>query len=198
MTQAIQLIVGLGNPGAQYIETRHNAGAWFIEQLLKQHNIQLHPEKKFKGEFAKLVLNNHEYYLLLPTTFMNLSGESVAAVANFYKIPPQAILVVHDELDLPVGTIRIKQDGGHGGHNGLRSIINTLGRTDFMRLRIGIGHPGDSRFVTDYVLHPPSKTDRGLIDTVMSKAQTILPKLLTGNLQDAMHKLHTTKIDEEK
>ncbi len=192
MEQRIKLIVGLGNPGQQYQDTRHNTGAWFVEQLLQDNNLSLRVEKKFKGEIAKASIAGHEVLLLLPTTFMNLSGESVLAVANFYKIPPQAILIAHDELDLPVGDIRLKADGGgHGGHNGLRSTVACLHSKDFLRLRIGIGHPGDSRRVTDYVLHRASKAEQQQIEEAIWQAERLLPDILVGDYQKVMTALHT-------
>ena len=191
MTNSIKLIVGLANPGPQYQATRHNAGAWFIEELLKQYHGTLQPDKKFKGETCKLIIQGHEYHILIPTTFMNLSGEAIAAMANFYKIPVSAILVAHDELDLPAGIVRFKAGGGHGGHNGLRSTIQCLGSNDFNRVRIGIGHPGSSHLVTDYVLHKPSKADQQKILLAIDDALQALPSLLAGDIQKAMHQLHT-------
>lgn len=191
MSQRIKLIVGLGNPGPQYQDTRHNAGAWFVEQLLQDHNLPLRNEKKFKGDIVKANLNGHEVLLLLPSTFMNLSGESILAVAHFYKIPPEAILVAHDELDLPVGEVRLKESGGHGGHNGLRSTMACLNSKNFLRLRIGIGHPGDSRQVSDYVLRRPSKQDQQLIEESIWRTERCLPDILSGKIQQAMTTLHT-------
>ena len=152
-TKSIQLIVGLGNPGAQYEDTRHNAGFWFVEQLARAYGGSLQPEKKFFGYAARITIGGQDVRLLTPSTFMNRSGQAVNAIATFYKIPPQAILVAHDELDHPPGIGRLKQGGGHGGHNGLRDIISSLGNNkDFCRLRIGIGHPGNSKAVVNYVL----------------------------------------------
>jgi PTH1 family peptidyl-tRNA hydrolase len=168
MQSHIQLIVGLGNPGAEYEDTRHNAGAWFLAQLLEQYPCPLHPEKKFHGLTVKTTLFGHTCHLLAPTTYMNHSGHSVRALAMFYKILPQNILVAHDELDLPCGTVQLKQDGGHAGHNGLRDIIAQLGSKDFLRLRIGISHPGDKE-----------------------QAITVLPHILSGDIATAMQQLHT-------
>ena len=138
---SIKLVVGLGNPGAQYDDTRHNAGFWYVEQLARAYGATLQPEKKFFGLTARITVNGQDVRLLNPTTFMNRSGQAVGAISTFFKIPPQSILVVHDELDLPVGVGRLKQGGGHGGHNGLRDIISSLGNSrDFLRLRLGIGH----------------------------------------------------------
>jgi len=191
MSQAKKLIVGLANPGPQYHDTRHNAGAWFIDYLLSHHPVQLRPEKKFQGDVGRININGHDCHLLIPTTFMNLSGEAVVALALFYKIPPEAILVAHDELDLPPGVARIKQGGGHGGHNGLRSIISRLGTNTFLRLRVGIGHPGQSHLVTDYVLHRPSKSDAQKIEQALFNADHVMGDLMDGNIQKAMTELHT-------
>jgi peptidyl-tRNA hydrolase, PTH1 family len=187
----IKLIIGLGNPGKEYEQTRHNAGAWFIERLLQEANTTLKPEKKFHGLSCKTILFNQECHLLIPTTYMNLSGQAVSAIAKFYKIPPQAILVAHDDLDLAVGSLRLKQGGGHGGHNGLRDIISHLGTNDFLRLRFGIGHPGHKDRVTDHVLSKITKTDKKQIDTAIERAVDILPLILKGEMQQAMQELHT-------
>jgi PTH1 family peptidyl-tRNA hydrolase len=149
----LQLIVGLGNPGLEYAQTRHNAGVWFVAALAAEHNIRLNPEAKYFGLVGRGTINGQEVRLLIPTTFMNRSGQAVSALANFFKIPLDAILVAHDELDLPAGSIRLKTGGGHGGHNGLRDIISSSGnQNNFHRLRIGIGHPGDAKLVSNFVL----------------------------------------------
>ena len=193
MSQGIHLIVGLGNPGQQYAGTRHNAGAWLVQSLHDCYaKLPLKLEKKFKAEIVRTHLHGHEIFLAIPTTFMNLSGEAVAAIAKFYKIPTEAILIAHDELDVPCGEIRLKQGGGHGGHNGLRSICQHLQSHDFYRLRIGIGHPGQSHLVTDYVLHKPNQDDRQLIETAINKGVDALPLILNDDLQKAMTQLHTT------
>lgn len=186
----ISLIVGLCNPGSQYENTRHNAGEWFLNAILQAYPVHLRTEKTFKGELGLLHVDHHECRLLKPTTFMNLSGESVAAVANFYKILPQSILVAHDELDLPVGTVRLKKGGGHGGHNGLRSLISCLGSTDFLRLRIGIGHPGQAHLVTNYVLNRPSRDEENKIMDALQAPLPYLDKLLEGKVQAVMNELH--------
>jgi len=151
----IKLIVGLGNPGKQYENTRHNAGFWFVEEVARQYQLQFRPETKFLGEVARVQSNGHDVWLLKPMTFMNRSGQSIQSLANFYKISPDQILVVHDELDLSPGTAKLKSGGGHGGHNGLRDTIAALGTPAYLRLRLGIGHPGHRDQVVDYVLHPP-------------------------------------------
>lgn len=191
MSSGIQLIVGLGNPGAEYENTRHNAGAWFVSALADDFSVRLRHNTKFQGAHAIANINGRECHLLIPSTFMNLSGQSVQAVANFYKIPPQSILIVHDEIDLPASAIRLKFDGGHGGHNGLKDIISHLGTKQFHRLRVGVGHPGNSALVVDYVLHTPGKAERKKIDSALQEANSILPLLLEGEFQRATQLLHT-------
>ncbi len=189
--QSIKLIVGLGNPGPDYDQTRHNAGFWFLDTLANQQGVIFRAESKFHGECAKLVLGRYQCWLLKPTKFMNRSGLSVAALANFYRIDRTNILVVHDELDMPPGFAKLKRDGGHGGHNGLRDIIAQTGGNDFMRLRIGIGHPGDRNEVTNYVLGRPSASDEKAIVESIEDGLSVLPELLDGELEKAMHKLHS-------
>lgn len=191
MTTPIQLIVGLGNPGAEYEQTRHNAGVWFVEQLAQAVHATLRHEKKFHGLHGLVTMHGHDCHLFIPTTFMNHSGQAVQALASFYKIPPEAILVAHDEIDLPVADIRIKFDGGHGGHNGLRDIIRHLNSNKFHRLRIGVGRPVQSHDVVDYVLIPPKKTERIAIDEALKRVDSVVPLLLEGHIQRAMHQLHT-------
>jgi PTH1 family peptidyl-tRNA hydrolase len=186
----IQLIVGLGNPGQQYEATRHNVGAWFVEKLAQENGVRLQQETKFQGRVGRIVLDQCDYWLLIPTTYMNHSGLSVKLMSHFYKIPPAAILVAHDELDFPPGITRFKQDGGHGGHNGIRDIIAQLDTKIFNRLRIGIGHPGDRDQVTDYVLNRPSKKDVELIWDSLGLAETVLPTFLSGDYQKAIALLH--------
>jgi peptidyl-tRNA hydrolase, PTH1 family len=186
----IQLIVGLGNPGRDYEATRHNVGAWFVEQLAQDHHVPLNSESKFHGRIGRLHLQGNDYWLFIPTTYMNHSGRAVKAIAQFYKISPPAILVAHDELDFPVGITRFKQEGGHGGHNGLRDIIAQLQSNQFNRLRIGIGHPGHRDQVTDYVLSRPSKNEQALIRDSLTMANNVLPSFLQGNVQQAIAQLH--------
>lgn len=187
----IQLFVGLGNPGAQYEATRHNAGFWWIDQIAAENACHLNHESKFLGDAGRFKSADHEAWLLKPATFMNKSGRAVAALANFYKIPPEAILVIHDELDLPAGSIKLKKGGGHGGHNGLKDIVACLGSNDFWRLRIGIDHPGDRNAVVNYVLNAPMKEEQRTIDEAIDKSTAILPALLEGSMESAMLKLHT-------
>jgi PTH1 family peptidyl-tRNA hydrolase len=198
MSNNIQLIVGLGNPGPEYEATRHNAGFWWIDDVCASQGVKLSLEAKFSGVLGKLKVASHEAWLLKPGTFMNNSGRAVGAIANFYKIPPEAILVVHDELDLPPGEVKLKKGGGHGGHNGLKDIAAHLGTRDFWRLRLGIGHPGASmpnkgEAVINYVLHTPSKGEMQLIEQGMDQSMELLTMLLEGNMEAAMLKLHTKK-----
>lgn len=194
MKDGIDMVVGLGNPGRQYEATRHNAGAWFVERLAKLHHASLTPDPKVKGLTARLNIQGHDLRLLIPTTFMNVSGQAVALYANFFKIPPSRILVAHDELDMPPGIAKLKQGGGHGGHNGLRDIISKLGNNaDFGRLRIGIGHPGSPDKVSGYVLGKPTATEQRLIDDAIREAIAILPDLLNGQTNKAMNRLHSFK-----
>lgn len=187
----IQLIVGLGNPGDEYEHTRHNAGAWFVHELAKAAHAVLRYESKLHALHVLTRFDGLDCHLLIPTTYMNNSGRSVKAVSNFYKIPAESILVAHDEIDLAVGDIRLKFDGGAGGHNGLSDIISHLNTRQFHRLRIGVGRPAHSKEVVDYVLKPPRKTERELIDNALLNANKVLPLLLTGHFQKAMHQLHT-------
>lgn len=191
MSSPILLIVGLGNPGAEYAATRHNAGAWFVENLARSAHANLRVVAKYQGLHATAKLYGHDCHLLIPTTFMNLSGQSVQALANYYKIAPHAILVAHDEIDLSAGDIRLKFDGGHGGHNGLRDIIRHLNTNQFYRLRIGVGHPGNSKDVVDYVLKPPKKLEQEQIETALENAQQVMPLVISGQFQKAMHTLHS-------
>lgn len=190
MTHSIRLIVGLGNPGAQYEETRHNVGAWFIHQYAAKENATFKLESKFHGMVTRLQTESGKSWLLEPMTFMNDSGRAVVAIAKFYKIAVNEILIAHDELDFPAGKIRLKETGGHGGHNGLRDIIHHLGSKDFLRLRIGIGHPGHRDKVTPHVLGRPSKADEDKIMDAIDQAITILPDLETGNIQKAFRTLN--------
>ncbi|MCD2450727.1 aminoacyl-tRNA hydrolase [Methylicorpusculum oleiharenae] len=187
----IKLFVGLGNPGSQYENTRHNAGFWWIDQIAQSTGTRMNNEAKFFGTAGKLTENSQEAWLLKPATFMNLSGRSVSALAKFYKIPAEQILVIHDELDLPPGTCKLKKGGGHGGHNGLKDIAAQLGTTDFWRLRLGIGHPGDRNAVVNFVLHPPSKSEWQLISQTIDESALLLNQLLQGQTEQAMMKLHT-------
>ena len=187
----IRLIVGLGNPGREYDTTRHNAGFWWVDGLARSENLGFRNESKFFGLFARAHLHGHEVCLLKPQTFMNASGRSVAAAAQFYKIAPSEILVVHDELDLEPGIARLKTGGGHGGHNGLKDIIAQLGTKDFWRLRLGIGHPGERAEVVNYVLNDPRSEELALIEDAMGKSLHVAPLAIEGKMEAAMLKLHS-------
>lgn len=188
---SIRLIVGLGNPGREYETTRHNAGYWWVDELARLQNLSFKSEAKFHGLMARGQLHDHEMLLLKPQTFMNVSGRAVVALAQFYKIAPVEILVVHDELDLPPGVARLKLGGGHGGHNGLKDIIAHLSTRDFWRLRLGIGHPGEGADVAGYVLNNPRREERELIDEAMQKAQSVAHLIIEGKTEAAMLKLHS-------
>lgn len=192
MPTPVQLIVGLGNPGPDYTRTRHNAGADWVESLAQRLNCPLVNTPKFFGLTARTSLGSTELRLLIPTTYMNRSGQSVAALAQFYKIPPEAILVVHDELDLAPGVARLKQGGGHGGHNGLRDIITSLSNNaDFMRLRLGIGHPGAAKQVADFVLKRAPAAEAQLTADAGDKALGVVDDLLSGQWDKALRNLHS-------
>jgi len=185
------LIAGLGNPGSQYEHTRHNVGFWWLDQLANDLGATFSVVSKFHGQLAQGQVSEHKLFLLKPLVFMNRSGQSVAALANFYKIPLENTLIIHDELDLPTGTARLKKGGGHGGHNGLRDIIVRTGGKDFLRCRLGIDHPGNSRQVSDYVLSKPSQVDRQKIVTAIDDSLRVLPDVLSGNIDKAMNWLHS-------
>lgn len=194
MKAGIDLIVGLGNPGQQYEDTRHNAGAWFVERLAHRSNTPLKQDSKYQGLTGRATIDGHDVRLLIPQTFMNLSGQPVAAFANFFKIPAEKILVAHDELDLDPGVIRLKQGGGHGGHNGLRDIISKLGNNkNFARLRIGIGHPGNASQVSGFVLSKAPQKERELIDDAIDEALSHAADIVAGNAEKTMNKLHRFK-----
>ncbi len=194
MSTAIQLIVGLGNPGREYAHTRHNAGANFVSLLGDEYHANWQEEKKFAGCTAQVLIGNHSVRLLLPSTYMNRSGQSVGALANFYKIAPETILVAHDELDLAPGVTRLKIGGGHGGHNGLRDIVSALGnQNSFARLRIGIGHPGNAKMVSDFVLKRAPIAEFELTADSMAQALRVLPEVVSGNMDKAMLQLHSEK-----
>ena len=186
----IRLVVGLGNPGPTYARTRHNAGFAFIDELARRLRVGLRAESRHQGELARVRVAEQELWLLKPMTYMNLSGAAVQSVAAFYKIPPEAVLVAHDELDFPPGVVRLKHGGGAGGHNGLRDIMARLGES-FWRLRIGIGHPGDRGDVLNYVLGRPIAADAGMIDEALQSAADALPVMLAEGAQKAMNQLHS-------
>jgi len=187
----LKVIVGLGNPGPKYTETRHNAGFWFIEEVARKYSATFRLEKKFHGEVAKISLQGKDIWLLKPDTFMNRSGLATQSLLSFYRITADQLLVAHDEIDLPPGTAKLKTGGGHGGHNGLRDIINQLGSKDFHRLRIGVGHPGSKDQVVDYVLRKPSLDDHIMISRDIDDAVAVMPELASGAFEQAMQKLHS-------
>jgi peptidyl-tRNA hydrolase, PTH1 family len=191
----IKLIVGLGNPGKEYESTRHNAGFWFVDEIAKRLGADVQRDAKFFGIVGKAHVAGSPIWLLKPTTFMNRSGQAVAALANFYQILPEEILVAHDELDLMPGQTKMKKAGGHAGHNGLRDIQAKMGSPDFWRLRLGIGHPRTLELqqqVADFVLHQPSKCDRKLIDADIDRAADVMPECVAGQFEVAMMRLHTS------
>ncbi|MBL4595714.1 MAG: aminoacyl-tRNA hydrolase [Robiginitomaculum sp.] len=187
----IRLIVGLANPGKQYANTRHNVGAWFLHELARQHQAALSAESKFHGMAATCSIDSVQCRLLEPTTFMNESGRAVRAMVQFYKLMPEQVLVIHDELDFDPGVIRLKKGGGHGGHNGLRDVAAHLTTPDYYRLRIGIGHPGDRHKVTPYVLGEPSKSDKDKIQRAIDEGLRVMDDLVAGEFEKAMHWLHS-------
>jgi PTH1 family peptidyl-tRNA hydrolase len=190
---AIRLIAGLGNPGKKYEQTRHNAGFWFVDEVARRYAVRFRAESRFASEVASCQIDAQECRLQKPQEFMNRSGRPVAALAAFYRISRPAILVVHDDLDLPPGTVRFKQNGGHGGHNGLRDLIPSLGGNDFLRLRIGIGHPGHRDDVIGYVLRPAAREEQAAIEDAIEAALGVLSDVITGNLEAAMKVLHTAR-----
>ena len=191
---AIELIVGLGNPGREYEDTRHNAGALFVEELARQQGCSLKEESKFFGQTCRIHFQGKDIRLLIPTTFMNRSGQAIAAIAKFYKIAPEAMLIAHDELDIEAGTARFKQGGGHGGHNGLRDTIEKLGNNkNFHRLRIGIGHPGSADRVTGHVLNKAPVAEHQKILLAIDESIRALPDAVDGNWAKAMNYLHSYK-----
>lgn len=189
----IKLFVGLGNPGPEYADTRHNAGFWWIDQIARQLGATLAPERTFHGHAARASVQGQSVWLLKPQTFMNLSGKAVAALVRFYKIAPQEILVAHDELDLPAGEAKLKQGGGHAGHNGLRDIHAQLGSGDYWRLRLGIGHPGHKAEVAAWVLRKPPLDERIGIEQAMDRAAQAFPLLAASEMAQATQIIHTSK-----
>jgi PTH1 family peptidyl-tRNA hydrolase len=185
------IIAGLGNPGSQYEQTRHNVGFWLLDQLARDWGAIFSTQTRYHGELAQCSFDGHKVYLLKPLTFMNRSGQSVAALANFFKIPLDHVIVIHDELDLDPSVARWKRDGGHGGHNGLRDIIAQAGGKQFLRGRLGIGHPGNSKEVSNFVLSKPSQADRQHIELAIDNMLRSLPDVLSGNLDKAMNWLHS-------
>ncbi|MBL1433654.1 MAG: aminoacyl-tRNA hydrolase [Gammaproteobacteria bacterium] len=191
----LKCIVGLGNPGSRYADTRHNVGFWLVDAIANRYQARFKAEAKYKGELAVANTPSGEVRLLKPQTFMNLSGSAVAPLLNFYKIEPAQTLIVYDELDLPPGTVRLKKAGGHGGHNGLRDIVQQTGSKEFLRLRIGIGHPGHSDQVSSYVLGKPPSDERRVLEDVIDISLAEIDAIIDGDIEPVMKRLHT-KIKE--
>ncbi|OIN90890.1 MAG: aminoacyl-tRNA hydrolase [Comamonadaceae bacterium CG1_02_60_18] len=189
----IRLLVGLGNPGPDYAGTRHNAGFWWLDAVARQLNVSLQMDKAYQGLVARTTFQGHPLWLLQPQTFMNLSGHSVAALARFFKIEPQDILVAHDELDIAPGEAKLKLGGGHAGHNGLRDLHAQLGTDQYWRLRIGVGHPGNKAEVIHWVLKKPSPDHRIAIEQTIDRAAGALPYLLADDMAQATRLIHTSK-----
>lgn len=191
MSAPLKLIVGLGNPGTRYSETRHNAGFWFVDRIADTYSCGFTSGHKFNGDLARFRYHDNECQLLKPRTFMNESGRSVQAVMNYFGISPEEVLVIHDEIDFAPGIIRIKLGGGAAGHNGVGDIINCIGSNAFLRIRIGVGHPGDKDKVIGTVLGKPSRTERKLIEDAIDRGIEVFPMILEGEYQKAMTSLHT-------
>ncbi|PKO63088.1 MAG: aminoacyl-tRNA hydrolase [Betaproteobacteria bacterium HGW-Betaproteobacteria-18] len=189
----IRLFVGLGNPGPDYEQTRHNAGFWWLEALARELKVTLMPDKSYHGLVARTSFHGQSVWLLAPQTFMNLSGKSVAALANFFKITPQEILVAHDDLDIAPGEVKLKLGGSHAGHNGLRDIHAQLGSDQYWRLRLGIGHPGNKAEVVHWVLKKPSLEHRIAMDQAVDRALKAVPQFLSGDMEQATRLVHTSK-----
>lgn len=192
-TPSLQLVVGLGNPGPQYERTRHNAGFWFVDELAAQYSGALRLDTRFGGEHCQISQAGHPLRLFKPMAFMNRSGQPIVRFAAYYRIPPPAILVVHDDMDLPPGTVRLKRAGGHGGHNGLRDIISQLGRNDFLRLRFGVGHSRSDGEAINHVLNRAPRDEQRLIDEALTDSLSAFPMIVQGDLQKAMQVLHSRR-----
>ncbi len=188
----LQLIVGLGNPGPEYAQTRHNAGFWVVDELARRHGGVFRSESKYQSQVARIRVDGVDLWLQKPQSFMNRSGGAILSLAAFYRIEPAAMLIAHDELDLPVGVLRLKEGGGHGGHNGLRDAIVSLGDS-FWRLRLGIDHPGDRSLVVGYALSRAPRAEQDLLDTAVQRAVEAIPALLTQGAQKVMNELHSTQ-----
>jgi PTH1 family peptidyl-tRNA hydrolase len=189
----IKLFVGLGNPGTEYEATRHNAGFWWIDELCRELKVNLSPDKAYQARIARTTVDGRTIWLLEPQTYMNLSGRSVSALARFFKIQPEEILVVHDELDVPPGEAKLKLGGSHAGHNGLRDIHAQLGTDRYWRLRLGVGHPGDKNEVVNWVLKKPAPEQRSAIEHCISRTLKAAPQLLAGEMEKATQLIHTSK-----
>lgn len=188
---AVTLIVGLGNPGPRYSGTRHNAGFWFADEIARRFGGSFSLQRKFHGDVGRVRVGDFECHLLKPMTYMNHSGLAIGQFTHYYRLAPRSILIAHDEIDLPPGTTRLKQGGGHGGHNGLRDTVNALGTRDFNRLRIGVGHPGHRDDVVGYVLSPPRREEQEAIDASIASACEVLQLLVEGEWGRAFQRLHS-------
>ena len=196
MSKAIRIIAGLGNPEAKYERTLHNAGFWFVDALARKHGGSFRHDKKFDAETCRISLHGEDVWLVKPQSYMNHSGQPIRGLLDYYRLGPSELLVAHDEIDLPPGTVRLKKGGGHGGHNGIRDVIRHCG-ADFLRLRIGVGHPGEKDKVTGYVLKRASSDVEALVERNVDDAIAVLPVLLDDGLNAAMKKLHTKKAEED-
>jgi PTH1 family peptidyl-tRNA hydrolase len=194
---AIELVIGLGNPGEEHARTRHNAGFWVVDELVRRARGSWSEERKFHGELAKCTIGGREVRLLKPMTYMNRSGLSAQSLMGYLKLAPEQVLVVHDEIDLPNGTVRLKWDGGHGGHNGLRDLNQHLG-TQYRRVRVGVGRPANSADVVDYVLERPRKEEQPLLDDAVLRAADAVELIVGSGMEKAMLKLHTNGVAEKK
>ena len=190
MAAAVTIIAGLGNPDSKYERTLHNAGFWFVDALARKYGGDLRYEKKFDADIGRIKLQDKDVWLLKPQSFMNLSGGPVRGMLDYYRLRPADLLVAHDEIDLPPGTVRLKQGGGHGGHNGIRDVIQHCG-ADFMRLRVGVGHPGEKSKVTNYVLKKGSADVQAAVEQNLDDAVALMPVLMDDGLNAAMKELHT-------
>lgn len=186
----VKMIAGLGNPGDKYEKTLHNAGFWFVDELARRHGGHFNYDKKFDADVCRITIEGEDIWLARPQSFMNMSGQPVRALLDYYRIALSDLLVAHDEIDLPPGTVRLKKGGGHGGHNGLRDIIRHCGN-DFLRLRLGVGHPGDKDKVVSYVLKRAGSADESAIRANVDDAADVMPILVSDGLNAAMKKLHT-------
>ena len=190
MSDTLSVIAGLGNPEARYADTLHNAGFWCVDELARRAGLSFKYEKRFDADVCKTHLHGTEIWLMKPQSYMNLSGKPIRGLLDYYRLPPEQLLVVHDEIDLPPGTVRLKRGGGHGGHNGIRDVIQHCGR-DFMRLRVGVGHPGEKDKVTGHVLKKASSDIDPLLQRSVDEAADIIPVLIDKGLDEAMKELHT-------
>ena len=190
MTQPIRIIAGLGNPEEKYERTLHNAGFWFVDELARKYGGSFRYEKKFDADYCRINLHGEDVWLVKPQSYMNCSGQPIRGMLDYYRLRTNQLLVAHDEIDLPPGTVRLKEGGGHGGHNGLRDIIKHCGN-EFLRLRLGVGHPGEKHKVTNYVLKRGSADIEAAVERNIDDAAAVMPELVDGNVGAAMKKLHT-------